>query len=110
MNVNELTERVDFRRYVETENQYGTQDRTATALAQSIRAQVRPMSGRETDRGNQTEPRANYLVTIRNASGLDVVTEGDFVIWRGLEMNIRFFRNRGHRPRFLEIEAELNAP
>lgn len=108
--INEFTERVTFVRYAETPDDTGTlAPRTQTVLASDVRALVRPMSGRERDRARQTEHRANYLVVVRNSASLDLA-ETDYVIWRGSEMNIRFPKGRGPRPRFLEIEAELNAP
>lgn len=102
----ELTERVSITRRTEAQNAYGTLVPADSTLA-TVWALVRPMSGRERDRGQQTEARANYLVVIRYRSDL---TEKDILTWRGTEMNIRFFRDRGPRARFLEIEAEANAP
>lgn len=102
----ELTERVTLRRYTETKNAYGTLSHTPSTVA-TVWALVRPLSGSERDRAQQTEERANYLVVIRYRSDL---TEKDYIVWRGSEMNIRFLKDRGPRARFLEIEAELNAP
>jgi SPP1 family predicted phage head-tail adaptor len=102
----DLTERVTLRRYIETINEYGTIERVATSLG-TVWALVRPMSGRERDRAQQTEARADYLVVLRNR---DDLTEKDVVVWRGAELNIRFIKERGPRALFLEIEAEKNAP
>lgn len=101
--VGELNERVTLRRYTETQNEYGTLVRTASTIA-TCWALVRPMSGGERDRAQQTEARPNYLVVIRYRSGL---TEKDYVIWRGEEMNIRFIKDRGPRSQFLELECEV---
>lgn len=103
--VGELRERVTLRRYTEAINAYGTIDRTASALAE-VWAHVRPQSGSEQDRGQQTEARAMYLVVIRYRSGL---TEKDCVVWRGVEYDIRAILDRGPRSQFLELVCERGA-
>lgn len=64
------------------------------------------MSGRERFHADQTQPTANYMVTIRNRRDL---TESDYIVWRGGEMNIRFIRDRGSRSLWLELECERGA-
>lgn len=103
----ELQEVVTLRRYTETINSYGTVTRAATTIQDGVFAHVRPLSGRERDRGSQTEARANYLVVIRYRSDL---TEKDFVVWQGVEYGIRFIMDRGSRSAFLELECERGAP
>jgi len=102
----ELRERVTVRRYVEAIDDYGTIGRTATALYADIPAHVRPMSGNEQDRGQQTEARANYLVVIRYRGDL---TEKDTIIWRSVEYDIRAILDRGPRSQFLELQVERGA-
>jgi len=105
--VGELTERVTIRRYTETIDEYGTVARVGAALHTDIAAHVRPASGSEGDRGQQTEARSNYIVVIKYRTGL---TEKDAVIWRGVEHDIRFIRDRGPRSHFLELDVERGAP
>ena len=102
----ELDQRVTLRRKTEVANDYGTMVQTDSDYA-TVWARVRPMSGGERDRGQQTEARANYVVIIRNRSD---VQEQDYVVWRGNEMNIRFIKDYGTRPLYLEIECERGAP
>jgi SPP1 family predicted phage head-tail adaptor len=100
-NARELDQRVILRRYTELPNEYGTLVRTAHQLG-IVSAKVRPMSGRERDHAQQTDARANYLVVIR---ARDDITERDYVVWMGQELNIRFVKRRP-RARFLELECE----
>lgn len=104
--VGELRERVTLRRYTETINGYGTVERTATTIS-TVSAHVRPMSGNESDRGQQTTARARYLVVIRYRAGL---TEKDVVVWQSEEYGIRAILDRGQRSHFLELEVERGAP
>lgn len=105
--VGELRERVTLRRYTETQNEYGTLERVATTIAANLPAHVRPMRGNESDRGQQTEATAGYLVVIRYRTGL---LERDVVVWRGVEYGVRFIMDRGPRVQFLELEVERGAP
>jgi SPP1 family predicted phage head-tail adaptor len=105
--IGELQETITLRRYTEAIDAYGTIARTATTIASGVFAHVRPLSGRERDRGQQTEARANYLVVIRYRTDL---TEKDFVVWQGVEYGIRFIMDRGSRSTFLELECERGAP
>lgn len=100
----ELDQRVTLRRYEEVQNEYGTLVRTPQNLG-DVWAHVRPMSGRERDHAQQTDARANYLVVIRPRQGL---TERDYVVWNGVELNIRFIKYRA-RSMFLEMECERMA-
>lgn len=108
MNVDpgEMDQRITLRRYTETSNEYGTLVESVVDYA-TVWARVRPMSGNERDRGQQTEARANYVVIVRNRRD---VLEKDFVVWNGNEMNIRFIKDYGGRPIFLELECEYGAP
>jgi SPP1 family predicted phage head-tail adaptor len=106
--IDELNQRVTFVRYSETQNEYGTLTKVKTTLGKSW-ALVRPMSGRERDRGNQTEARSNYLIVIRNIGFAKNLTEKDVAEWRGEELNIRFAKHRG-RSEWLELESERGAP
>lgn len=100
--VGELNERVILRRYTETQNEYGTLERTAVNVAK-VWALVRPMSGGERDRAQQTEANPNYLVVLRYRRD---VTHRDYIVWRGEELNVRFVKDRGPRNQFLELECE----
>lgn len=103
----ELREFVTIRRYTETFDTYGAVVRTATSVASNVPAHVRPMSGNETERGQQTEARAMYLVVIRYRSGL---TEKDWIVWRGAEYGIRLIMDRGPRSQFIELQVERGTP
>lgn len=101
----ELDQWITLRRKIETQNEYGALITTDLDYAK-VRAKVRPMSGRERDRSQQTEARANYVVTIRTRTD---VHEKDYIVWQGVEMNIRFLP---FHPRsvFMSIEVERGAP
>ena len=105
--VGELRERVTLRRYTETFDDYGAVVRAASSIAENIYAHVRPASGNESNRGDQTEARARYLVVIRYRTGL---TEKDFVVWQGVEYGIRAIMDRGARSHFIELEVERGTP
>lgn len=107
--IGELDERVTFRRRTETQDGYGTLVPSDTDLA-TVWAKVRPMSGRERDRGQQTEARSNYVVRVHNSAAVRGVTEGDLVVWRDVELNIRFISDGGPRPLFVEFECERGGP
>jgi len=98
----ELNERVTIRRTTETQDAYGTLIQTVRDVA-SVWAKVRPMSGGERSAAQQTEAQSNYLIVMRYRAD---VLPADTLIWRGVEFNIRFIRDRGPRSLYLEIEAE----
>lgn len=102
----ELTERVTIRRVTETKNDYGTLVESPTDFG-PYWCRVRPMTGRERDHAQQTESTANYLFVFRYGVHTEhTITERDTLVWRGVEHNIRFIKDRGPRAQFLEIEAE----
>ena len=101
-----LDERVTFQRKTLVQNEYGTLVETADDIA-TVWASVKAKVGNELDRGQQTQATSNYLVTIRNRTDL---TESDVIVWRSHELNIRFIRDSGPRPLYLEIEAERGVP
>lgn len=107
--IGELDERVTFKRRTETKNTYGTLVPSDAEIA-TVWAKVRPMSGRERDRSQQTEARSNYVVRVHNSATARTVTEGDFVSWRGVDLNIRFIADAGPRALFLEMECERGGP
>lgn len=104
-NAGELSQRITLRRYTEEQNEYGTLVRTPVDLGDAW-AHVRPMSGNERDHAQQTAGRSNYVVVIRSSTADKYgLTEKDSVIWRGVEMNIRFVKYRP-RTRYVELECE----
>lgn len=107
--VGELTERVTFVRVTETQNEYGTLVPSEANLG-TVWAHVRPMSGREIDRAQQTEGRVNYLVVVRNLGFVRELTEKDIARWNGDDMNIRVTKHRSARADWLELECERGAP
>jgi SPP1 family predicted phage head-tail adaptor len=106
MDAGQLTERVTLRRKVQTQDEYGTLVETDGTLA-IVWAHVKPLSGRERDRGQQTEGTANYVITIRYRAGL---ATSDYVVWRDQQMNLRFIRDDGPRSLWLRLECELGSP
>ena len=70
-------------------------------------ANVRPMTGRERENAMRNEATSNYVVTIRYRSD---VLERDNITWRGSTLNVRFVRDAGPIPQYLEIEVEKAAP
>lgn len=69
----------------------------------AVWALVRPMSGRERENAMRNEATSNYLVVVRYRSD---ILERDRITWRGTNLNVRFVKDAGPRPLFLEIEVE----
>lgn len=104
--IGDLRERVTLRRKTEATNEYGTITLTDGTI-DTVWADVRPMTGGERDRAQQTEARSNYVIILRRRADL---TTKDYVVWRDVQMNIRFIRDRGPRAQFMLLEVERGAP
>ena len=100
--VGELSERVTFRRYQQSQDEYGALVETTQDYA-TVWAHVRPSSGNEVEFADSVEARRMYLIVVRYRSD---VAHDDVILWRGEPMNIRVIKDRGPRSEFLEIEAE----
>jgi SPP1 family predicted phage head-tail adaptor len=105
MPAGDLRERVSLVRKTLTDDGSGGATASESTYA-TVWAEVRPMSGREREQAMRQEATSNYLVRIRHRT--DVV-EGDIVRWGSRDLNVRFVRNAGAKPQYLDIEAELGA-
>lgn len=103
--IGELDERVSLQRLTTAPDGVGGRTETWTEYA-AVWAKVRAMKGRERDAAQRQEAAADYVVTIRYR---DDVLAADRIVWRTRELNVRFPRDAGPRPQYLEIEAELGA-
>jgi SPP1 family predicted phage head-tail adaptor len=103
--IGELSERLGLERKTRTPDGAGGASVAWTEYAE-VWALVRPMSGRERAHAAREEANALYLVVIRYR---DDVLDADRLAWRGRHLNIRFRKDRGPRPLWLEFEAEMGA-
>ena len=102
----ELDERVTIRRVTQTKDEYGTLQETITDLG-PYWAIARPMSGRERGFADQTEAIADHKFVFRyGVQKAHGITSSDTLLWRGVEFNIRFVKDRGPRHQYIEIDAE----
>lgn len=104
--VGELSERVALKRPVLARDDSGGAVRTLQDLA-TVWAMVRPLTGREREQAERTDSVADYLVVVRARSDLQAK---DVIVWRSRTLNIRFIRDAGPQPLFLEIEAAAGEP
>jgi SPP1 family predicted phage head-tail adaptor len=98
-----LDQRIELQARTRTADGYGGAN-VAWSTYATVWAMVRPMTGRERENAQRAEGTSNYLVVIRARSDVD---ETHRILWRGRYMNIRFPKNAGPRPLFMELEAEL---
>lgn len=101
--IGELDQLVIIRREVRTPDGMGG-SRLEWQDVDEVWALVRPMSGRERLAAGRVEASANYLVVVYAGT---TVLANDIIVWNGIELNVRFPKNRGSRSLFLEIEAEM---
>lgn len=104
--IGELTELVTLHRRTLTSDGMGGQTASLNQYAQ-VWAHIRPATGKESELAMRTDASRGYLVVIRNRSDIQ---EGDIVRWAGRDLNIRFLRDRGNRPLYLELEADYGVP
>lgn len=100
-----LDERVTFKRYTQVSDGGGGFTNTWTNY-HACAAKVKALSGSERDVAAQTQAPRNYRLWVRRCSETAGLTEADIVVWRGKAMQIRFIRDDGPRPLYMEIEAE----
>lgn len=103
--VGELYHRVTFKREVSVDDGMGGSTTAWQDIAE-VWAHVRPLTGRERQIAGEIAAVANYLIVIRYR---DDLRENDKATWRGIDLNIRFIRDRGPRAAYLEIEADKGA-
>lgn len=103
--IGELTERISLERPALSRDGAGGTDTTWSEYAE-VWALVRPLSGRERQAAMREEARTDYLVVMRYRGD---VLDGDRILWRGRYLNVRFRKDCGPRPLWLELEAEMGA-
>lgn len=102
----QLDQRVTFKRRSKRPDGYGGNTVTVSEVA-TVWAYVRPLNGTEREQAQRQEGIASYMIVIRNR---DDLLDTDTAVWRGREFNLRFRRDQGPRPQWLEIEADKGVP
>lgn len=97
-----LNELVSFYRLSQTQNEYGTLVTTRVLIAQAY-AKVRPMSGSERNRSDQTEAFADYRFYIHYRSDIGAA---NLIVWNGTDYNIKFIADNGPKEAYLYVDAE----
>ncbi len=97
-----LNEIIHVYRKVQTQDEYGTLSTTRT-LVKKLYAMVRPLSGLERNRSDQTEAAANYRFWIHQRSDL---IEDDIIVWNSTDYNIRFIADNGPKEAYMYIDAQ----
>ncbi|RLB67678.1 MAG: hypothetical protein DRH08_03000 [Deltaproteobacteria bacterium] len=97
-----LNELVTFYSMGETQDSSGTLSNTRTQIAQ-VYAKVRPMSGGERNRSDQTEAHADYRFYVHYRSDL---AEANIIVWNSTDFNIKFIADNGPKEAYLYIDAE----
>lgn len=97
-----LNELVTFYRKDQVKNEYGTLVPTRVKIADAY-ARVRPMSGGERNRSEQTEAYADYRFTAHYRSDL---VEANLIVWNGIDYNIKFIADNGPKEAYLYVDAE----
>jgi SPP1 family predicted phage head-tail adaptor len=96
-----LNELVGFYRLSQTQDAYGTLVTTRVLIAQAY-AKVRPMSGAERNRSDQTEQFADYRFYIHYRSD---ISEANILVWNSTDFNIKFMTDMPKEP-YMYIDAE----
>ena len=97
-----LNELISFYRLSQTKDEYGTLVTTRVLVAQAY-ASVRPMSGSERNRSDQTEAFADYRFYVHYRAGLSAA---NLIVWNGTDYNIKFIADNGPKEVYLYIDAE----
>jgi len=75
---------------------------TRTLIANEY-AKVRPMSGDERSRSDQTEAYADYRFYIHQRSDLSAA---NVIVWNSVDYNIKFIADNGPAESYMYIDAE----
>lgn len=97
-----LNEQVKFYSKATTADAYGTLANTRTLVA-TVYAKVRPMSGAERSRTDQTEEYADFRFTVLQR---DDLSEAHVLVWRGVDFDIKYIGNAGPLDRYMYIDAQ----
>jgi SPP1 family predicted phage head-tail adaptor len=97
-----LNEIISLYSHTQTKDAYGTLVTTRTLIAE-VYAKVRPMSGNERNRSDQTESFADYRFYIHYR---DDVTAADLIVWNSTDYNIKFIADNGPKEAYLYIDAQ----
>lgn len=97
-----LNEHITFIRKTQVKDEYGSLVTTRTTITKA-KAMVRPLSGAERNRSDQTEAAANYRFHVHQRSDL---TEDDIIVWRSTDYNIRFIADNGPKEPYMYIDAQ----
>lgn len=97
-----LNQQIKFYSKSETTDEYGTLQNTRTLVA-TVFAKVRPMSGSERNRTDQTEEYADFRFTVLQR---DDLSEKHVLVWRDVDYDIRFIANNGPLERYMYIDAQ----
>jgi len=97
-----LNEIIYVYRKVQVKDEYGTLT-TTQDLFKKVYAKVRPLSGMERNRSDQTEAAANYRFWIHQRSDL---LPDDIIQWNSVQYNIRFIADNGPKEAYMYIDAQ----
>lgn len=97
-----LNEIITISRKTQTQDEYGTLSTTRSTF-KKVYAKVRPLSGLERNRSDQTEEAANYRFWIHQRS--DILAD-DIIVWRGTDYNILFIADNGDKEVYMYIDAQ----
>ena len=97
-----LNEVIYVYRKVQSQDEYGTLT-TTRSLVKKLYAKVRPLSGAERNKSDQTEAAANFRFWIHQRSDL---IEDDIIVWNSTDYNIRFIADNGPKEAYMYIDAQ----
>jgi len=97
-----LNELVTFYNKSQVKNEYGTLVTTRVKITDAW-AKVRPMSGSERNRSDQTEEFANYRFNIHYRSDIG---EANILVWNNTDYDIKFIADNGPREAYMYIDTE----
>lgn len=105
MQPGQLDQRITFKRESRSNDGIGGSVRVWVDVdsVPTVWAAVRAKSGRERYDIDRVDAEAGYVFVIRSRSDID---ERNAIDWNGRRFNIRFVRNVGGRPLYMEIDAD----
>lgn len=97
-----LREQVEIKAYTEAADSYGQMIKTYTTR-ETVRAEVKQLSGTEETQGGQYQGRGMFQFTIRHTT----LAQADRITWAGNDYEIIEIIERMHRGRVLTVRAAL---